>query len=121
MATVASYDYLGAQKQYKDLRDLMDRKSFVKIVTGPAGSGKSTLIRKAAEDARLRVETFSIEHQSLPKLEEGIRKLGGTTLDNTANADVVWHVLGADLLGPKAWQNKNTWYICLYTKICYFS
>ena len=72
---------------------------------GPVGSGKSTLIHKAAQEAGLRVETFEIEHQSLSRLVEGIGKLGGVTLDDTSNADVVWLVYGAELCGPTAWKN----------------
>ena len=101
MSTLQMY---GAAKQYATLQTLMQLPEFAHIVAGPPGSMKTTMITAAATQAGLRVEMLDIDHQSTPKLEETIRKLGTSVLSNSNEPakEPVWLVLGAEMLPASA-------------------
>ena len=93
----------GAEGQHSQLQALMRQPTFVHVVAGPPGSAKTTTIKHAAHEAGLQVQTVAIDHQSVAKLAETLRKLGTTVLSESKQVqETLWLVLGAEILPAAA-------------------
>ena len=104
VADTSPFQFYGAQAQYAKLQTMMRAPEGVQIVAGPPGTMKTTMIKRAALEAGLKVQTIDMEHQSTEKLVELIRKLSSSTLSDPGiqSQSTLWLVNGAEILPANA-------------------